>query len=62
VIQYGSCFNYCDCSKAASELSYRTRPFTLTLRDTIVDLIARGYSAQLDGTPRSAPAALSPEQ
>jgi dihydroflavonol-4-reductase len=59
VIQYGSCFNYCDCSKAARELSYGTRPFKTTLRDTIVDLIARG-SGQLGARrnarlPRSIP-------
>ncbi|MEY4544571.1 MAG: hypothetical protein RL685_766 [Pseudomonadota bacterium] len=64
VIQYGSCFNYCDCSKAASELSYRTRPFSETLRDTVLDLVARGsgFSAPLGGQLRGAPAGLNPEQ
>jgi dihydroflavonol-4-reductase len=40
VIQYGNLFNYCDCSKAARELGYQTRPFADTLRDTVMDLIA----------------------
>jgi dihydroflavonol-4-reductase len=48
VIQYGNLFNYCDSSKAVRELGYRTRPFTDTLRDTIIDLC--GQHAGLAGS------------
>lgn len=45
VLQYGRYFNFCDCSKAARELGYQTRPFEHTLRDTIDDLRARSRPA-----------------
>lgn len=53
VIQYGNLFNFCDSAKAARELGYRTRPFTDTLRDTILDLCAQ--HASLAGSLSSSP-------
>lgn len=55
VIQYGRYFNFCDRSKAGRELGYRSRPFELTLRDTIHDLWAR-WTRRAVGAPRAEPA------
>jgi dihydroflavonol-4-reductase len=40
--QYACRYNFCDCTKAASELGYRRRPFVETMRDTVGDFLARG--------------------
>jgi dihydroflavonol-4-reductase len=42
VVRWGSLFNYCSARKAEQELGYRTRGFSDTLADTIVDHLRRG--------------------
>jgi dihydroflavonol-4-reductase len=42
VVRWGSLFNYCDVAKARAALGYRTREFTTTLIDTVVDHLRRG--------------------
>jgi len=42
VVRWGSLFNYCSSRKAETEIGYRTRDFSTTLTDTVVDHIRRG--------------------
>jgi dihydroflavonol-4-reductase len=42
VARWGALFNFCDVSKAREQLGYRTRDFSLTLVDTVVDHLRRG--------------------
>jgi dihydroflavonol-4-reductase len=42
VVRWASLFNYCSARKAEQELGYRSRPFSDTLADTIVDHLRRG--------------------
>ena len=42
VVRWGSLFNFCDSAKAQRKLDYRSRSFTQTLIDTVIDLMQRG--------------------